>query len=383
MLKIKEVDVFSLDTIKTGLRVYFTTFFFSIPLAIIPLGIFAYFNMVGWVAADDRKIAKPKFLSPESLAIGWSIEWRFWLLISPVATILIILLFGDVVHISDGLKVALFVVILLSSCVLATGWSVERVANIRQQMAKEPENSAIARKRIVKSVILSSWDFFKRHWVKLLLLTALTYGLAKAITVHAFPEDIISDTNQSFWILLQSDLYKNIGPSVLVMSLGGAVLKSVVVQAIINDKQSGGSRFIDAFKHIIRKLPLIITLTLLYSIIVGIGLILIVPGAAAVIWFVFIIPIVIVENKRHILTVFKRSIELVHGHFWQLTALALPLFVPLLAVVALEPVSNIPSAPSVGFFIAEEVSIAAGVLFSYLFSTFAYLRLTEINTQDG
>jgi hypothetical protein len=389
MFKLKGVEIFSLETIGTGVRVFFTMLIPGLVISAIPFaGPVLYLFMQGWVAANGCIMVRPDFFSVDSLSIGWSIEWRRILFVLPWLPFpILLILYWDTLDISDGWKLLLVIGMPLLTAVIGTGWAVMRVVIVRREIRDAPETSPLHKNKIIKNIILESWSYFKKRWPRLLLLTFLTYGLTKIVSLLLFPEEIIHGDNHGFWILLLGDLYTHIGPSALLMSISGALLQSVIVQARTNYDIGIEDNFMSAMKSVVPKLPVIFLLAALYSVIVGLGLLLAIPGAVAAVWFAFLIMIAVVENKKNIFQIFGRSIEIVKGYYWQLTALAAILLVPDFMISAAEPEpgsipESLKSITNNAFRITEETVIAISVLFSYLFIVHAYFELTKERVED-
>ncbi len=391
MLKIKEVEVFSYDTVRTGFEAYFKTFFLSIPLLAVPIGFLVYFNLAGWVATGiyGGERESPKFFSQENFVVGWGVTWRYYIFVLPFLLLSILSLFLDqVISIPKYIDAIMFIAILLSSSILATGWSVGRVAIVRRR-ARELDggDQRHATPNIVKSVVDDSWTFFKKYWPKLLVSAVVTYGAFRAITIFMIPETFFSTKNDDIVPLLLDWMIERIGPATLIPTIGASILGGIIMQVAIKDAKGESITFLDAIKKLLPKLPIILIVGLLSEVLAGMGLILlVVPGIIISIWFCFVVPIVVAEEIKGVINIFRRSKYLIKGYFWQVILLLLfSLIVGFVLTVVSDSINMIPGVKILESGVASQIrsyieSIAMALV-SSLFVTFAYLKLAG-NSQE-
>jgi hypothetical protein len=106
-------------------------------------------------------------------------------------------------------------------------------------------------------------------------------------------------------------------------ALGGEVLYAGIVAGAIAAERLGVER---PLGELVRALPFwrLVAIDLLLAVTVGLGLfVLIVPGIIALVWFCLAPPVVKIEHLS-LLAAFRRSRELVRGHFWLVFWLVIP-----------------------------------------------------------
>jgi len=378
MFKVKEVEVFSYDTIRTGLEAYFKTLILSIPLIIIPFGFLLYFNLAGWVALNIYDREQVKFFSRESLSVGWNVVWRYYAFILPLLPLSIIPVYvGDIMGFSPYIWGTLLVITLLSSCVIAEGWAVERVGFIRYQADADSAVNQMQYGRLsIKNVLKASAVFFKEYWVILLPATMLTSGIAEAIVrsyglpIGGTPEDL---KEHLVWM---SEL--------LISMVGYAILEGMVVLlALSKDSQQQRIRLPEIIERLLPKLPVVLIVAAISAILIGLGILLLIPGIIALFWLFFVIQVAVAEEKQGVIDILKRSKALVRGQFWRIIALLLVMISPYLAALIIGEVAGVKVLLYSGIysvFIDYALALLMAVIGAVI-TTFAYLELTTDKEQ--
>lgn len=162
---------------------------------------------------------------------------------------------------------------------------------------------------------------FRAHSGALLVAAVIVFipvGLAEALT-HSL-EDL--DTSAS-----GAEAALGIGAATFVLgatALLGDVFYAGVCTAAVQERRTGVRR---ELSDVARHLPYV-RLTLVdiaFAVIVGAGLLaLIVPGVVLFTWFSLAAPVVEIEDRR-VIDAFRRSRELVRGHFWSVLGLLAPI----------------------------------------------------------
>ena len=126
MLKIKDIELISRDTLTVGLSAYLQIFIINFLVAITVVGILLTINVAGWVAL--RILGSPaKLLSRESLSVGWSVTWRYYILALPLFALVLAILYLIGPSNSPGLWLICLVTLTLLCGSVVTGWSIKRV----------------------------------------------------------------------------------------------------------------------------------------------------------------------------------------------------------------------------------------------------------------
>ncbi len=167
----------------------------------------------------------------------------------------------------------------------------------------------------VKNLLRNSWNIYKKDFSKLMIISAVVFGVIGLISVFVAPEiEFPENVQTSPYGLFTLPLYWYIPVwilMVLLSVLGSAVLISAVKETpkewqVKEAFKEGRSKF----------LPFLIA-SILVSLVVGVGfLLLIIPGIIFSVWLTFVSYTVICEDKRNF-GALKRSKELVKGYWWQ------------------------------------------------------------------
>jgi hypothetical protein len=169
------------------------------------------------------------------------------------------------------------------------------------------------------------WAIGRAHWRTLLLAAIVIFvpvGLLEAID-HELEEPLTEGDSVEFGDLIE----------ILVAALlfgAGALLGDVVYAGVVaaaaiavrTDHQG-------SLRDLLKRLPVLrlIAVDLLLGLVVVIGLLLlIVPGVVFMVWFALVAPVVKIEHPT-IRAAFRRSRELVRGHFWFVFVFVIPIMI--------------------------------------------------------
>jgi hypothetical protein len=169
------------------------------------------------------------------------------------------------------------------------------------------------------------WAIGRAHWRTLLLAAIVIFvpvGLLEAID-HELEEPLTEGDSVEFGDLIE----------ILVAALlfgAGALLGDVVYAGVVaaaaiavrTDHQG-------SLRDLLERLPVLrlIAVDLLLGLVVVIGLLLlIVPGVVFMVWFALVAPVVKIEHPP-IRAAFRRSRELVRGHFWFVFVFVIPIMI--------------------------------------------------------
>lgn len=164
---------------------------------------------------------------------------------------------------------------------------------------------------------------FRAHSGTLMVAAVIVFvpvGLAEALT-HSL-EDI--DTSGS-----GGEVALGIGVAAFVLgatALLGDVFYAGVCTATVQERRTGVRR---ELADVARNLPYLrlTVVDIAFAVMVGAGLlVLVVPGVVLFTWFSLAAPVVEIED-RGVIDGFRRSRELVRGHFWRVLGLLAPIVV--------------------------------------------------------
>ncbi|MCL6472605.1 MAG: hypothetical protein K6T91_07295 [Firmicutes bacterium] len=133
MLKIKEVEVFSWNTLVVGFMIWIKTAPINIVLSIIPLGFILTFNIMGYITNTYYK-QPVKFFSMECFRVGIKVYFRYLIFFLLALVIAIAMSYITVaLGLPDMIWAGLFILVLLLSIFLGHGWAVKRVGLLMQE----------------------------------------------------------------------------------------------------------------------------------------------------------------------------------------------------------------------------------------------------------
>jgi uncharacterized membrane protein len=136
----------------------------------------------------------------------------------------------------------------------------------------------------------------------------IQYGAAQAMMSKA--DDAISgglDIGYQIW----EQLFVK-----LLAFVGSALLSSALVYAVIELRRTGVASASESLRRGLKSLPKVFIVTLLYTIVVGVGyILLIVPGIIFSLMYPLVVPVAVAENLGPI-EAFNRSAGLTDGYKW-------------------------------------------------------------------
>jgi len=203
---------------------------------------------------------------------------------------------------------------------------------------------SIARELSLGEVITKSFGLYRRDFVKYFLLFLVidtVAGVAIALAVNGFnfaslPSNPTPEQLSSWWSSVSGALALFVLVTILALVLS-ALAVAVTIRMASDVIEGRGASFGSALKFGAFKLIFVFVLTLLVSMIVGLGSILIVPGIILAIMFSLAVPALVIENAG-IVGSLGRSRELV-GHRWLKTFTTF--LILLVIVIAIEIVVSV------------------------------------------
>jgi hypothetical protein len=169
------------------------------------------------------------------------------------------------------------------------------------------------------------WAIARARWGVLLLAAMVIFvpvGLVEAID-HELEEALTDPDGLDLGTLIE------IVTAAFVFGagslLGDVVYAGIVAAAVIAER----TKHEGSLRELLEGLPVLrlIAVDLLLGLIVVIGfLLLIVPGLVFITWFALVAPVVKVEHPP-IRAAFRRSRDLVRGHFWLVFAFVIPIVI--------------------------------------------------------
>jgi hypothetical protein len=150
-------------------------------------------------------------------------------------------------------------------------------------------------------VLSEAWGLYKQHWRHLLTIAFVVYVAVALVAL------VLVGLLTWFGAILASII-----SLVATFWVQGALVKAV------DDVRDGRADLSlgETFKHVQPQLPAIIVAGILAGLGIALGLLLlIVPGLVLLTWWILIIPVIVLEQRRAG-EAFSRSRELVRGHGW-------------------------------------------------------------------
>jgi hypothetical protein len=220
-----------------------------------------------------------------------------------------------------------------------------------------------------EGVLTEAWNVYKTHWQHLLTIALAVYAAVAVISLivglvlEGWAAGIIAG---------------------LVSLIATFWLQGAVVQAVddIRDGRADLS-FAETLGRVRPRLPAIIVAGILAAIGVLLGLLLlVVPGLILLTWWVLVIPVVVLENRRASES-FGRSRELVRGYGWNVFGVIVLTVLVLIGFrIALDLVL-FPLANELQAFIAELVVGTVATPFAVVAWTLLYFRLRGAKESPG
>ncbi len=210
-----------------------------------------------------------------------------------------------------------------------------------------------------------AWGLYKRHWKHLLPIALVIYVLLSLL--------VLALAALLGWLGVIAGFFVSI--------VGTFWIQGALVVAVQDIRD--GRADLSLGETISRVRPRITTLTvagLLAGLGVGIGLLLlIVPGLVLLTWWLFIVPVIMLEGAG-IMDSFGRSRELVRGHGWDVFGL---LILTILVVIAAQIVLGLLLIPLPDDFGGYLGSVLSNTLFTPFMAaawTLGYYRLKDLES---
>ena len=167
----------------------------------------------------------------------------------------------------------------------------------------------------INDLLKDSFRFYKEHFLRLTVISLVTFGVASLITSFIIPEGLESEILRSTpypFLALPGVWFSLVFSFTSLLSIYGSAVLTVSIKEAAEEK---GLK--DFFQEAWSKyLPFLIT-SLLAALVINLGfLLLIIPGIIFMVWFAFLSYIIVCEGIYYI-AAFKRSKELVRGYWWQ------------------------------------------------------------------
>jgi hypothetical protein len=171
-------------------------------------------------------------------------------------------------------------------------------------------------------VLAQIWDLIRARWPILVAAAVVIFvpvGLLEAIDDEL--QESVAEAEFDVTRLIE------VLSAAFVLGAGallGDVLYAGVVAAVVVAEREGGDR---RLREVLGHLPLLrlIGADLLLGLVVVVGfLLLIVPAFVFLTWFALIAPVIKVE-RQSVRAAFRRSRELVRGHFWLVFCIVIPI----------------------------------------------------------
>jgi len=218
---------------------------------------------------------------------------------------------------------------------------------------------------MIAPVFKSVSKFILKYWVVLLLAAMLTIGATEALfgTRDRIAPIVIIDTA---YLLLP----------IIIGLLGTFALQGAVVQLAYRDRQGKDINLLGIFKQVLPRLPMLLIVGILSFALILAGLVLlIIPGLVAMVWFSLVVQVAAIEESRGVISIFRRSRDLVKGHFWQVAGIILITIAPFTAADYLNRAILSDSSELYGW--ANYGINILGRFFTAVISAFVYLELAE------
>ena len=152
-----------------------------------------------------------------------------------------------------------------------------------------------------EGVLSEAWDFYKQHWRHLLTISFIVFLGVALLSI------LLVGLLTWFGAILAAII-----SLVATFWVQGALVTAVADARDGRVDPSVG----ETFDHVRPRLPAIIVAGILAGLGIAIGLVLlIVPGLVLLTWWILIIPVIVLEERRAGES-FSRSRELVRGHGW-------------------------------------------------------------------
>jgi hypothetical protein len=177
----------------------------------------------------------------------------------------------------------------------------------------------------LRGVLAQVWTIARARWPVLVLAAVVIFvpvGLLEAID-HELEEALTNPDG-----LELGDLIEIVAAAFVFGAgalLGDVLYAGIVAAAVIAER----TKHEGSLRELLEGLPVLrlIAVDLLLGLVVVIGfLLLIVPGIVFITWFALVAPVVKVEHPP-IRAAFRRSRELVRGHFWLVFAFVIPIVI--------------------------------------------------------
>jgi hypothetical protein len=217
-----------------------------------------------------------------------------------------------------------------------------------------------------QGVLSEAWDLYKRHWRHLLSISFVVYLVVALLSL------VLVAVLTWFGAIVSAVL-----SLVAVFWLQGALVRAV------DDVRDGRADLSlrETFERVQPQLAAIVVAGILAVLGIVLGLILlIVPGLVLLTWWVLIVPVIVLEQRRAGES-FSRSRELVRGYGWNVFGVIVLTILIILAFNIVLSLLLIPFADWLQSFLSNVISGTVAAPFIAVAWTLLYFRLRAAKEQ--